>query len=124
MPPALKFASKRPKKAEPRRQTNARGETLVTRPEDPEDNRIFVRPAWAVEAKPKRKGIRWLLSLISESRLVEALRIEIKVILAIVIIGGLILVSFAGAKSFYRTKSEAGVDLSPFHGPDIAPFIR
>lgn len=97
---------------------------MVTRPEDPEDNRIFVRPAWAVEAKPKRRGIRWLLSLIAESRLVEALRIEVKVILAIVVIGGLVLVSLAGAKSFYRTKSEAGVDLSPFHGPDIAPFIR
>lgn len=96
----------------------------MTRPEDPDDNRIFVRPAWAVEAKPKRRGVRWLWSLIAESRVVETLRIEVKVLLISLVIGALLVLSFAGARSFYRTKSEAGVDLSPFHGPDIVPFIR
>lgn len=124
MPSALRFESKRPKSRESNGVKGSLGQTVVTRPADPEDNRIFVRPAWAVEAKPRRRGIGWLWSLVVESRFVEALRIEVKVILSVLVIGALIFLSLAGAKSFYRTKSEAGVDLSPIHGPDIAPFIR
>ncbi len=124
MPSTLRFESKRTKKRLPAGRTEAIGESIVTLPEDPEDNRIFVQPAWAAQAKPAKRGLSWLLSRVIESRFVEALRFEIKALLWLFLLGFLVFMTFVGARSFYKTKSEAGVDLSPIHGPNLVPFIR
>lgn len=99
-------------------------QTLVTRPDDPNDNRIYVQPAWAVQGPPRKRGVRMLWRRLSESKILEAIRLEVKVLLLLGVIGLFIFMTFAGLKSFYRTKSEAGIDLTPFHAPNLVPFIR
>lgn len=98
--------------------------TIVTRPEDPSDNRIYVQPAWAVQTPIKKRPLRDLWRRVTESRLVEAARFEVKILLLVAVMAFMVFMAFVGLKGFYRTKSAAGVDLTPIHAPNLVPFIR
>lgn len=93
----------------------------VAKPDDPDDNRIFVIPAWAVApAKKQNMAVRAWERLV-ESRFLEAVKFEFKLLLVVFVV---LFLAWVGLKGFYRTKSEAGIDLTPIHGPNLVPFIR
>lgn len=93
----------------------------VRQPDDPEDNRIYVVPAWAVMPVKKKNGLAHLWERVVESRWLDALKFEAKLLLVVFVV---LFLAWVGLKGFYRTKSEAGIDLTPIHGPNLVPFIR
>ncbi len=93
----------------------------VAVPDDPEDNRIYVVPSWAVAPAKKQNLLVRTWERVAESRLLEAIKFEFKLLLVVSII---LFLAWVGLKGFYRTKSEAGIDLTPIHGPNLLPFIR
>lgn len=93
----------------------------VCKPDDPDDNRIYVVPAWAVMPVKKKKGLGQVWEKVVESRWLDAMKFEAKLLLVVFVV---LFLAWVGLKGFYRTKSEAGIDLTPIHGPNLVPFIR